>query len=112
MAVVAVDADTAVVELTVEPELLQPHGIVHGGVYCGLAEHTATLAARAWCGERARPVATVAATQFLRSVGDGVVRAVAVPVHRGRSQQLWRVEITANADGRLLATAEVRLANL
>ena len=50
-------------------------------------------------------------TDFLRAVRDGELTAVGTPVHRGRSQQLWQVEIT-DADERLVARGQVRLQNL
>ena len=50
-------------------------------------------------------------TDFLRAVRDGELSAVGTPVHRGRSQQLWQVEIT-DADERLVARGQVRLQNL
>ena len=50
-------------------------------------------------------------TDFLRAVRDGELTAVGTPVHRGRSQQLWQVEIT-DADDRLVARGQVRLQNL
>lgn len=104
--------DRAVVDLTISSDLLQPFGIVHGGVYCGLAEHTAGLAATNWLGDAGRPLAISATTQFLRAIDAGVVRAHAVPVHRGRSQQLWRVEMSVRPADTLVATAEVRLLNV
>ena len=35
----------------------------------------------------------------------------ATPIHRGRTQQLWRLE-TVDQDGRLMAQGQVRLANI
>jgi acyl-coenzyme A thioesterase PaaI-like protein len=37
--------------------------------------------------------------------------AIATPIHRGRSQQLWQVEVQDEED-RLIARGEVRLQNL
>ena len=37
--------------------------------------------------------------------------AVATPIHRGRTQQIWMVEITG-ADGKLISRGQVRLQNL
>jgi 1,4-dihydroxy-2-naphthoyl-CoA hydrolase len=41
----------------------------------------------------------------------GTVQVEAVPLHQGRSQQLWQVDIR-DASGRLIARGEVRLQNL
>ena len=107
--------DAASAELVVSPALHQPYGIVHGGVYAALAERVAEAGGQAWLGERGRARATVVGTQFLRAVRDGLVHAVATPVHRGRGQQLWQVRMTDRAaDGaeRVVAVSEVRLVNV
>jgi uncharacterized protein (TIGR00369 family) len=50
-------------------------------------------------------------TDFLRSIGSGMVYGTVEPIHRGRSQQLWLVTITDD-DGRVVARGQVRLQNL
>jgi uncharacterized protein (TIGR00369 family) len=50
-------------------------------------------------------------TDFLRSAREGVLTATATPIHQGRLQQLWQVNIT-DADERLIARGQVRLQNL
>ena len=50
-------------------------------------------------------------TDFLRSVGSGMVYGTAEPIHRGRRQQLRLVTITDDAD-RIIARGQVRLQNL
>lgn len=110
------DADGGELVLAVSPALHQPYGIVHGGVYAAVAERVATAAADAWLAGRGRARATALGTQFLKAVRDGVVVARAVPVHRGRGQQLWQVRLERTGDDGgdavLVATAEVRLVNL
>ncbi|GAA0372863.1 PaaI family thioesterase [Micromonospora gifhornensis] len=103
--------DRVTVRWRVRPELLQPYGIQHGGVYCSVVETAASVGAGIWLGERGRVVGVSNQTDFLRPVGDGELTAVATPVHRGRSQQLWQVEIT-DAKDRLVARGQVRLQNL
>jgi uncharacterized protein (TIGR00369 family) len=104
-------ADRVVMSWTVGPEHLQPYGIVHGGVYCSVVEASASVGAAIWFGERGKVVGVSNHTDFLRSVRDGRMTATATPIHRGRSQQLWLVEIR-DADERLAARGEVRLQNL
>ncbi|MFP5335934.1 MAG: PaaI family thioesterase [Actinomycetes bacterium] len=109
-----VDATMDAVELRwkVRPEHLQPHGIVHGGVHCAVVETVASVGAALWLGDRGRVVGVSNQTDFLRAVGDGsLLRAVGTPIHRGRTQQLWSVEISDESD-RLVARGQVRLQNL
>jgi uncharacterized protein (TIGR00369 family) len=64
-----------------------------------------------WDGERGKVVGVSNTTDFLRAVREGRLTATATPVHRGRSQQLWQVEVT-DASTRLVARGQVRLQNL
>ncbi len=103
--------ERVVARWTVTADLLQPYGIVHGGVHCAVIEGAASFGAAIWFGERGRVVGVSNQTDFLRAVTEGVLTATATPVHRGRSQQLWAVHIT-DAEDRLVARGQVRLQNL
>lgn len=103
--------DRVVITWTVRDDLLQPYGLLHGGVHCSVVETAASLGAALWLGDRGQVVGVSNHTDFFRAVRDGQLRAEAVPVHRGRSQQVWLVEITDDAD-RMVARGQVRLQNL
>lgn len=103
--------DRVVVTWDCRPELLQPYGVQHGGVYSSVVESAASIGAALWWGDRGQVVGVSNQTDFLRAVRDGELTAVSTPVHRGRSQQLWQVDIT-DTDGRLVARGQVRLQNL
>ena len=96
---------------TVKPELLQPYGLLHGGVLCSVVETLGSVGGAVWYGDRGQVVGTSNHTNFFRSAREGVLHAVATPVHRGRTQQLWTVEIRDEQD-RLVAKGELRVANL
>ena len=109
---VSVTPDEAVGTLEVRPELLQPVGLLHGGVLCTVVESLGSFAGAFWYGERGTVVGTSNHTNLLRSAGVGDrLTARATPVHRGRSQQLWSVDVRDERD-RLIAKGELRLANL
>ncbi|WP_433538331.1 PaaI family thioesterase [Micromonospora sp. CA-249363] len=103
--------DRVVISWQVRPELHQPFGIQHGGVYCSVVETAGSVGGSLWLADRGTVVGVSNQTDFLRAVPDGELRAVGTPVHRGRSQQLWQVEIT-DARERLVARGQVRLQNL
>lgn len=103
--------DRVVISWQVRPELHQPFGIQHGGVYCSVVETAGSVGGSLWLADRGTVVGVSNQTDFLRAVPDGELRAVGTPVHRGRSQQLWQVEIT-DAKERLVARGQVRLQNL
>ena len=103
--------DRMVATWEVRPDHLQPYGIVHGGVHCSVIETVASYGAAAWFGERGKVVGVSNHTDFLRAVTTGTLTATGTPVHRGRLQQLWLVEIQ-DANERLIARGQVRLQNL
>lgn len=96
--------------LPVRTELTQPYGIVHGGVHCTIIETLASHAAaiRAWADGNI-VVGVSNQTDFLRAVRDGVLLAVAEPVHVGRMQQVWQVRVWRESDGKDVARGQVRL---
>lgn len=104
-------ADEVLLTCRVTPELHQPHGLVHGGMYCALVETAASLGGAAWWGDRGDVVGVSNFTNFFRAVRTGELHARAAPVHRGRTAQVWTVEIR-DENGRLISQGEVRLANL
>jgi 1,4-dihydroxy-2-naphthoyl-CoA hydrolase len=100
-------------ELEVRDQLLQPWGIVHGGVYCSIVESLASISAHLWLSENGGGIVVGVNnnTDFLRAIRSGTVHAASTPVHRGRLQQLWQVTITDETD-RVVARGQVRLQNL
>ena len=100
-----------VLTLPVQPKIHQPYGIVHGGVHCSLVESAASMGAAVWFGDRGTVVGVSNHTDFLKAVTEGVLTAIAEPIHQGRLQQLWLVNITDQND-RLVARGQVRIQNL
>lgn len=91
------------------PRHHQPYGIVHGGVYCSMVETLASIAAAMRVlAEGGIVVGVSNTTDFLRATREGRLTAVATPLHVGRLQHLWQVEI-ARADGKRAARGQVRL---
>ena len=103
--------DRVVLTCPVTPDLHQPFGLVHGGVYATLAETAASVGGSLWFGDQGKVVGVSNHTDFLRAVRSGELRAEATPLSRGRTTQLWQVEVT-DEQGRLTAHAKVRLQNL
>ena len=109
--VVEMTSERVVLEWDVRPEHHQPFGITHGGIYCTAVETAASIGGAMWLGDRGTVVGVSNQTDFLRSVREGRLRAISAPIHRGRSQQLWSVEILDEQE-RLVARGQVRLQNL
>ncbi|MGZ5390193.1 MAG: PaaI family thioesterase, partial [Aeromicrobium sp.] len=107
-----VTGDKVVLIWTVGKQHLQPFGIVHGGAYCAVHESAASIAGQTWLGDMGIIVGVNNNTDFLRQAGAGdQMTTTALPIHRGRKQQLWRME-TVKQDGKVVAIGQVRLQNL
>jgi 1,4-dihydroxy-2-naphthoyl-CoA hydrolase len=86
---------------------------VHGGLYTSAIETFATVGAHDTVKDRGqRAVGVANATDFLRPHRSGRLEVVAVPVHQGRTQQLWQVDIRRPGDDKLVARGQVRLQNV
>ncbi len=87
----------------------QPMGVLHGGVHCSVVEAVASYGAgRVVMAAGGTGVLGVSnTTDFLRSHSAGELLAEGLPLHLGRSQQLWEVRIT-RGDGKLVARGQVR----
>jgi uncharacterized protein (TIGR00369 family) len=91
----------------------QPWGLVHGGLYTTAIESFATLGAYETIRDRGQQAVGIAnATDFIRPHRNGRLRVVAAPIHQGRAQQLWQVEIHRPEDHKLVARGQVRLQNV
>ena len=106
--------ERVVVSLEIDERHHQPYGLVHGGTYCTLVETAASLGAALSAMERGMTgaVGVANSTDFYRSHRNGRIRATATPVHRGRTQQVWLVDVTRADDGVMLARGHVRLQNI
>lgn len=107
-------ADHCEGRIEINPNHHQPYGVVHGGVYCTLIETLASTGAALWAMEQgmAGAMGLSNKTDFLKATTDGVILGKATPIHRGRTQQLWQVDLTRESDGRLVAQGQVRLQNV
>ena len=108
-------ADEVTATFEIAPKLLQPWGIVHGGVYCSVVESVASTSGQIWQHSKgitdSHVVGVNNSTDFLRAVSTGTMTARSKPIHRGRRQQLWEVDIT-DQTGKLIAQGRVRLQNI
>ena len=112
LTIIAATTEEMTASWTVSESLLQPYGLLHGGVHCSVVETLASMAAAFWLGPAGQVVGTTNTTDFFRAsrTGDRLV-STARPLHRGRSRQVWRVE-TVDDQGRLVADGQVGIQNL
>lgn len=99
IALTEVGPERMVGTMPVERRVHQPFGLLHGGASVVLAE---TLASVGACMnvdlDKEIAVGLEINANHVRAVKSGVVTGVAVPLHRGRTTQIWEVRITDEAD--------------
>lgn len=102
-------ADEVTATVPVTAGLLQPYGLVHGGVYAAIVETLASTGAALAAMHRGQTtVGLENATSFLRGTREGTLHAQARPLHRGSRTQVWAVEIRDD-EGRDVASGRVRM---
>lgn len=88
-----------VATMPVDDRTRQPFGILHGGASVALAETVASLGAAMNADlERFHTVGLEINANHLRAKREGVIRATALPIHLGRSTQVWEVRIVDEAE--------------
>ncbi|MCC7052745.1 MAG: PaaI family thioesterase [Gemmatimonadaceae bacterium] len=108
----AVSEDEVKCEFEIADQHLQPFGLVHGGVHCGVIETLTSVGALMY----AHPMGMLAVglenhTSFVRATKAGKLFAEARPISRGRTNQLWEAWIRDDK-GRIVAQGRVRLQNV
>ena len=80
------DEDSARGEVAVRRELMQPWGLIHGGVYASMAESLASWATALVVAADGNVVMGMSNnTSFLRPISAGTIHALATRRHRGRT---------------------------
>jgi uncharacterized protein (TIGR00369 family) len=108
--IVEASKERVVGRMPVGPKVHQPFGLLHGGASVALAETVASTAG--WMQvdhEKETVVGLEINANHLRAKRDGVVTAVATPVHIGRKTHVWDVRIT-DEEGKLVCISRCTLA--
>ncbi|MDE2282899.1 MAG: PaaI family thioesterase [Actinomycetales bacterium] len=106
--IVEATPDRVVLTLPVGPKVHQPYGILHGGVSALLAEGAASYGGALSVGPTHVVVGTEINCSHLRALSSGTLTATATPIRKGRSVQVWGIELTDERD-RLIAVARCTL---
>ena len=102
MRVVEATPDRVVAELEIVDRLRTVGGALHGGTLMAFADTVGAAATIVNLPPGAATTTLESKTNFFAAGRDGVVRAEATPLHRGRRTQVWQTRIT-DASGRLLS---------
>ncbi len=95
----------------VDARTVQPFGLLHGGVSVALAETLGSTGAFYASPEGHRSVGLDSNANHLRSAVSGWVTGTARPVHRGRTTQVWQIDMVNDA-GELTCVSRITVAML
>jgi uncharacterized protein (TIGR00369 family) len=107
---VEVTPQRVVATMPVRPAVHQPFGLLHGGASVALAETVASIGG--WMNVDQATQGAVGLeinANHLRALREGLVTAVAQPLHVGGRTQVWEVRITDEA-GKLVCVSRCTLA--
>jgi uncharacterized protein (TIGR00369 family) len=91
---VEVSADRVVMSVPVTHKVHQPYGILHGGVSALLAETAASYGGSLSAPPGHHVVGIELNASHLRPMREGVLTAVATPIRRGRTLQVWDISLS------------------
>ncbi len=110
IAIVEATSERVVATMPVTKGHHQPFGILHGGASVALAETVASYGSTVSIDtSRQQAVGLEINANHVRAVTGGTLTATGTPLHRGRSTQIWSVEIRDEA-GRLVCVSRCTLA--
>jgi len=102
------DASRVVARLDWAPHLCTSGGVMHGGVLMSLADTAGALVTFLGLPE-GKTTATITSTSHMfRPVSGGTVRAVAVPLHRGRTTVTAQTSVYDAAERLVAQTTQVQ----
>jgi 1,4-dihydroxy-2-naphthoyl-CoA hydrolase len=104
------DPDAARARVDVRDELLQPFGIVHGGVMSTLVESLCSRStALAVYGDGMVAMGQSINVSFMRPISEGSIEVLATARHRGRTTWVWEAEVRDDK-GRTCALSQMTIA--
>jgi 1,4-dihydroxy-2-naphthoyl-CoA hydrolase len=106
--VVLMTPEKVVLRVEVGPKVHQPYGILHGGVSALLAEGAASIGGAISVGPDQIVVGTELNCSHLRSMTTGTLTATATPFRKGRTVQVWGIELRDEQE-RLICVARCTL---
>jgi uncharacterized protein (TIGR00369 family) len=108
--IVSISDEEVVARVPVRDEILQPAGLVHGGVFASMAESMTSIATWLAVHETGKSAMGQSnQTSFLRPITEGTIHATGRRRHRGKTTWVWEVDITDD-EGRLCALVRMTVA--
>lgn len=94
--------ERVVLTMPVGPKTHQPMGLLHGGASVVLAESAASMGSLLYIdSEKEIAVGIEINANHLKAKSQGIVRAIATPLHTGQTIMVWNIEIVDEEDQRI-----------
>ncbi len=95
----SLDKNLVILTMPVDGRTRQPAGYLHGGASVALAETAASIGAMANIDtEQSNVFGMEINANHIRSKRDGIVTALAKPMHLGRTSMVWEIQILDEAE--------------
>ena len=99
--------DFLTASMPVSPRVHQPDGVLHGGATVALAETVGSAASHVLLGSKDTIIRGIEiSANHLKSVTSGIVHAKAVLTHKGKTLQLWDIEVR-DEENRLISKCKL-----
>lgn len=108
--IVELGPDKVVATMPVNEATRQPFGLLHGGASVALAETVASVGTYNLIDPtRQFTVGLEINANHIRGKRDGIVTAVGLPLHKGRTTMVWDIKLT-DEDGKLICVSRCTIA--
>ena len=91
-------------KIKLRPELMAPNGFLHAGLVVTLADTVCAWGTRLNMNDQAKGLTTIELkTNFLSTTKEGVIMSIAIPLHVGRTTQVWDSVVKSQTTGKVMA---------
>ncbi|TVZ53451.1 PaaI family thioesterase [Dokdonia sp. Hel_I_53] len=90
--------DYLVAQMPVNSRVHQPDGVLHGGAMVALAESVGSAASFMFLDQESTIRGIEISANHVKSKKDGMVYAKATFIHKGRTTQLWNIDVVDEND--------------
>jgi 1,4-dihydroxy-2-naphthoyl-CoA hydrolase len=110
--ITAIEGDVLKAEFTVKELMLQPHGIMHGGIACVIGESMGSMAGNMCLKDPIQAVVgqNLQALHMRPARAGAVLEAITEALHLGRRSQIWQTRIREKLTGKMIAQVTLTVA--
>ena len=110
--VTAIEGDVLKAEFTVKDLMLQPYGIMHGGISCMIGESMGSIAGNMCLKDPGHAVVgqNLQALHMRPARAGAVLEATTEALHVGRRSQIWQTQIREKLTGKMIAQVTLTVA--